>query len=78
MKLKVVCIIDFTLSLYSGKKIFTRGQVCEYYYDRPDALCDEQVFHVIDGYIVSWNQFITNFIPLSEWRDEQINTLTQK
>ena len=75
MIIEVICKVSFNMPHFNGIKYFTKGIRYKYATDNLESLCDEQIYHVIDGYLISFETFKSKFLILEDWRDEQLNNL---
>lgn len=75
MIIEVICKESFNMPHFNGIKYFTKGIRYKYATDNLESLCDEQIYHVIDGYLISFETFKSKFLILEDWRDEQLNNL---
>lgn len=75
MILRVVCREDFFVQTYKSKKHFSKGSLYDYKIDNLENLCDEQIYHIIDDFPLSYEKVKEHFSFIEDWRDKQINEI---
>lgn len=75
MILDVICKEDFFVPFFNNRKYFIKGTKYSYKIDNLESLCDEQIFHVIDDFPITYDLFINKFSLLEDWRDQQIKNI---
>jgi len=75
MILEVICKESFNMPLFNGVVYFIKGKRYKYSVDNLESLCDEQIYHLIDNYLISFDVFKSKFTLLEDWRDDQLNNL---
>ena len=63
------------MSYFNGIVYFIKGKRYKYSVDNLESLCDEQIYHLIDNYLISFDVFKSKFTLLEDWRDDQLNNL---